>query len=107
MNSFIGGQGRESLHIYVDAYEIYKEYGKLAELEQFCEKTMKDWPDRQRLQASANFTLGLIRKEKDMNKAKEHFKKAKELGVTAEMYKVTRNHPGTEKIVVDAFKLIG
>lgn len=107
LNSFIGGQGRESLHAYIDAYEIYQQYGKMTELEQFCEKTMADWPDRQRLQASANFTLGLIRKEKDMSKAKEHFRKAKELGVTVEMYKVTRNHPRTEKIVADAFKLIG
>ena len=107
LNAFIGGQGRESLHAYVDAYEIYKQYGKMTELEQFCEKMMKDWPDRQRLQASATFTLGLIRKEKDINKAKEYFRKAKELGVTVEMYKVTRNHPGTEQIVADAFKLIG
>ena len=104
LNSFIGGQGRESLHIYVDAYEIYKQYNKPGELAAFCEKTMLDWPDRQMLIACANFTLGLIRRETDPAKAKEHFKKAKELGIMAETYKPTRNHPNTQRMVMEAFR---
>lgn len=107
LNAFIGGQSRESMHIYLDAYEIYQQYGRLGELVAFCEKTIQDWPNRPKLIACANFTLGLIRRETDPAKAKEHFKKAKELGIDAETYKPTRNHPRTQAVIVEAFKSIG
>ncbi len=104
LNAFIGGQGRDNLQGYVDAFEIYKQYNKLGELAAFCEKTMQDRPDYTGLLACANFTLGLIRRETDPNKAREHFKKAKEFGIRVERYPPTRNHPNTQKVVEEAFK---
>jgi tetratricopeptide (TPR) repeat protein len=106
LNAFIGGQGRESLHFYMDAFEVYKQYNKLSELAQFCEKYMQDWKERQNIVACTNFTLGLIYKTSNPARAKEHFRKAKELGITADRYRATRNHPVTKKAVEEAFAWI-
>jgi tetratricopeptide (TPR) repeat protein len=106
LRSFIGGQGRESLAIYLDAFAVYKQYNKLGELALFCEKYMEQWKERPDMVACCNFTLGMVYKDTDLARAKEYFRKAKELGIAASRYKVTRNHPVTVKTVEEAFALI-
>ncbi|MCG2612716.1 tetratricopeptide repeat protein [Terrimonas sp. NA20] len=106
LKAFIGGQGRESLHMYADAYEVYKQYNKLSELAVFCEKYMQDWKERPNIVACTSFTLGMIYKDTNPARAKEYFRKAKELGISASRYSPTRNHPSTEKMVEEAFRLI-
>ncbi|MET0464092.1 MAG: hypothetical protein ABW007_13100 [Chitinophagaceae bacterium] len=106
LKAFIGGQGRESLHMYMDAYDVYRQYNKLSELAVFCEKYMQDWKERPNIVACTNFTLGMIYKDSNTARAKEHFRKAKELGITASRFSPTRNHPATEKMVEEAFALI-
>ncbi|RYZ36190.1 MAG: hypothetical protein EOP49_32840 [Sphingobacteriales bacterium] len=106
LKAFIGGQGRESLHMYMDVYDVYKQYNKLSELAQFCEKYMQDWKERPNIVACTNFTLGMIYKDSNLPRAREHFRKAKELGISASRYSPTRNHPVTGKAVEEAFALI-
>jgi tetratricopeptide (TPR) repeat protein len=103
-NAFLGSQGRDNLHHYIDIFEIYSMHKKENDLAAFCIKSLDQFSYRKEVTACLNFTLGKIYQKMNASLAKEYFKKAKEQGITASRYPVTRNHPATAKEVDAAFK---
>lgn len=107
LKSFIGAQGRESLHIYLDALDIYQKYNRTMDLALYCQKVLADYKGYPDIESSLNFTLGIIYRTINADMARQYFKKAKELGVNAQKYPPTRNHPFTAKRIEEGYKWAG
>lgn len=106
MNAFTGGQDRGNLHNYLDAFQIYSTANRQNDLAIFCQKGLETYKGRSDVEACLNFTLGKIYKTINATMAKQYFKNAKDLGMKADRYPATRNHPVTGKEVDEAFKTI-
>lgn len=104
LSSFIGSQGRSSLHFYVDAYEIYAAYGKLAELATYCEKGLAQYKDIPGIISCLNFTLGNIYRTSNPALARQYLSAAKSQGIEVGGITDTRNHPNTNKMIAEAYK---
>lgn len=107
LKSFIGAQGRESLHIYMDALDIYQKYNRTMDLALYCQKVLPDYKGYPDIEGSLNFTLGIIYQTINADMARQYFKKAKELGLNAQKYQPTRNHPLTAKRIEEGYKWAG
>lgn len=106
IKAFLGANGRDDLHNYIDIFEIYAKYNRLPDLAIYCQKALADNAHRSDIQACLNFTLGLVYKNINLETAKQHFRKAKEQGIIPGRYSITRAHPNTLPAVEEAFKLI-
>lgn len=103
--SFVGAQGRTSMHCYADVIEVYEKYNRQSDLVMWCQKMLDQYQSNTEAVACLNFTLGRAFIVVNKQTAKEYFRKAREMGVNAEKYPPTRNHPKTKKMIEEGFAM--